>query len=134
MPVSLLALMYRGAPLRLPLSWSERMGYWTYATARIAEHPLKGWGLDASRTFGAAIGLHPHNGAIQAWLELGALGAALMALAWALAFRRLARDDRSLVTAATAVTALVVRAGAAQPELAEVPAEDQAEPVYSEAA
>jgi len=107
MPVALLALMNSGRELSLPLSWSERMGYWTYATARIAEHPLRGWGLDASRTFGPAIGLHPHDGALQVWLELGVLGAGLMALAWAVGFRRLARDRRSLVTAATAGSAAV---------------------------
>ena len=78
------------------------MSYWTYATARIAEHPLLGWGLDASRTFGPAIGLHPHNNAMQVWLELGVAGASLTALAWAIAFRRLSRDRRSLMTAATA--------------------------------
>jgi O-antigen ligase len=107
MPIALLALMQSGKALSLPLSWSERMGYWTYAVARIAEHPLRGWGLDASRTFGTAIGLHPHNGAIQAWLELGVLGAALMALAWAVGFRRLVRDERSLVSAAAAGSAAV---------------------------
>jgi O-antigen ligase len=102
MPVGLLALLHSGRPLSLPLSWSERMGYWLYATARIAEHPLRGWGLDASRTFGPAIGLHPHNNAVQIWLELGVAGASLTALAWAIAWRRLSRERRSLVTAATA--------------------------------
>ena len=107
MPVTLLVMMNAGTTLHLPLSWSERMGYWTYATARIAEHPLRGWGLDASRTFGPNIGLHPHNGAIQVWLELGVLGAGLVALAWAVGLRRLARDSRDLVTAATAGSAAV---------------------------
>ena len=107
MPVGLLALMNSGRQLNLPLSWSERMAYWTYATARIAEHPLRGWGLDASRTFGPAIGLHPHDSALQIWLELGVLGASLTALAWALAFRRLSRDRRSLMTAAAAGSAAV---------------------------
>ncbi len=107
MPVCLLGLMHGGAALRLPLSWSERMGYWTYATARIAEHPIRGWGLDASRTFGPAIGLHPHDAALQVWLELGVLGAGLMALAWAIAWRAVSRDERSLVAAATAGSAAV---------------------------
>ena len=107
MPVGLLALMNSGRQLNLPLSWSERMAYWTYATARIAEHPLRGWGLDASRTFGPAIGLHPHDSALQIWLELGVLGASLTALAWALAFRRLSRDRRSLMTAAASGSAAV---------------------------
>jgi O-antigen ligase len=104
-PVVLLAAV--GRSLNLPLSWSERMAYWTYAVGRIAEHPLRGWGLDASRTFGAAIGLHPHNGALQAWLELGVLGASLLALAWAVGLRRLATDARSPVSAAAAGSAAV---------------------------
>ena len=107
MPVALLGLIQSGIKLPLPLSWSERVGYWTYAVQRIAEHPLRGWGLDASRTFGPNIGLHPHNGAIQVWLELGVLGACLAALGWAIAFRSLARDARSLVTAAAAGSAAV---------------------------
>lgn len=107
MPVGLLALIQSGANLNLPLSWSERVGYWTYAVQRIAEHPLRGWGLDASRTFGPNIGLHPHDGAIQVWLELGVLGACLAALIWAIALRRLARETRSLVTAAAAGSAAV---------------------------
>jgi O-antigen ligase len=106
-PVALLALIQSGRPLNLPLSWSERVGYWTYAVERIAEHPLRGWGLDASRTFGPAIGLHPHNGAIQAWLELGVLGASLLALAWAAGFHRLVRDERSVVSAAACGSAAV---------------------------
>ncbi|WP_293678692.1 O-antigen ligase [uncultured Phenylobacterium sp.] len=104
-PVALLAAMGRFP--NLPLSWSERMAYWSYAVERIAEHPLRGWGLDASRTFGPAIGLHPHNGALQVWLELGVLGASLLALAWAIGLRRLAGDQRCLVSAAAAGSAAV---------------------------
>jgi O-antigen ligase len=67
-----------GALHRLvPASWDARLNIWAFVSALIAEHPLRGWGLDASRSFGSAIPLHPHNGAIQIWLELGALGAAL---------------------------------------------------------
>jgi O-antigen ligase len=58
-------------------SWDARLDIWSFVSALVAEHPLRGWGLDASRAFGSAIPLHPHNGAIQVWLELGAVGAAL---------------------------------------------------------
>ncbi len=61
----------------VPASWDARLDIWAFVAALVAEHPLRGWGLDASRAFGSAIPLHPHNGAIQIWLELGALGAAL---------------------------------------------------------
>jgi len=58
-------------------SWDARLDIWAYVSIVTAEHPLRGWGLDSSRTFGAAIPLHPHNAALQVWLELGAPGAAL---------------------------------------------------------
>ena len=40
------------------------------------------------------------TGALQSWLELGVLGASLLALAWAMGFHRLVREQRSLVSAA----------------------------------
>ncbi len=61
----------------VPPSWDARLDIWVFVSSLVAEHPLRGWGLDASRAFGTAIPLHPHNGAIQIWLELGVLGAAL---------------------------------------------------------
>jgi O-antigen ligase len=87
---------------RLPLSWAQRAEYWSYAVGRIAEHPFRGWGLDASRAFSPHIQLHPHDGALQVWLELGLPGAVLLALVWAQTFRRLARDRRGLLAPATA--------------------------------
>jgi O-antigen ligase len=107
MPVLILAMHLLGLGQRLPESWEQRVGYWTYAMQRIAEHPFRGWGLDASRAFSPYIQLHPHNGALQVWLELGVLGAVAAALAWAFVFRRMARDQRSLVAAATAGSASV---------------------------
>lgn len=107
MPLVVVAIRMLGLGAHLPLSWAERVAYWDYAVDRIAEHPLRGWGLDASRAFSPHIQLHPHNGAVQVWLELGALGAALAALVWLAAFRRLARDERTLLAAAAAGSAAV---------------------------
>ena len=107
MPLVILAVRMAGAGTHLPVSWDQRMGYWAFAMGRIADHPWRGWGLDASRAFSPAIQLHPHNGALQIWLELGAVGAVLAALTWAFVFRRLARDERSPMTAATAGSAAV---------------------------
>jgi len=107
MPLLILAARLLGLGERLPDSWEQRVGYWTYAMERIADHPWRGWGLDASRVFSPHITLHPHNGALQVWLELGAVGAVLAALVWVFAFRRLARDERSLVAAGTAASAAV---------------------------
>jgi len=66
-----------------PPSWDHRLDIWAFAANRIVEHALRGWGIDASRTFGPAIPLHTHNAALQLWLELGAPGAVLAALAFA---------------------------------------------------
>lgn len=70
----------------LPPSWDQRLDIWAFAANQIVDHALRGWGIDASRTFGNAIPLHTHNAALQLWLELGALGAAMAAafFAWIL--------------------------------------------------
>ena len=94
----------------LPLSAVHRLVIWDFTVARIAEKPLTGWGLEASRAMpgGRAqpdtatldrlnitnpaqrsflasphvevMPLHPHNGALQIWLELGGIGALLGAV------------------------------------------------------
>ena len=107
MPLAVLAIRAFGLGQHLPVSWAQRVGYWTYALERVAEHPWRGWGLDASRAFSPHIQLHPHNGPLQLWLELGLLGVVTAALVWVFAFRRLARDQRSLVAAGTAASAAV---------------------------
>ncbi len=69
-----------------PPSWDHRLNIWAFAANQIVEHALRGWGIDAARTFGGAIPLHTHNAALQLWLELGSVGAALAAafFAWIL--------------------------------------------------
>ena len=100
---------------RLPTSALHRMLIWDFTEARIDERPILGWGMEASREIPGGRGnppaaildrlrvtdparrawfaephvqilpLHPHNGALQVWLELGAIGAAIAAaLAWLL--------------------------------------------------
>jgi exopolysaccharide production protein ExoQ len=71
--------------------WSarHRLEIWWFTGNHIAERPLLGWGLDSSRAIpggsdptpeGAPwLPLHPHNGALQIWLELGLPGALLFA-------------------------------------------------------
>lgn len=82
-------------------SAAHRLLIWTYADGLIDQRPWTGWGLDAARRLGAvapeapvpvcaqsALGrdtvpllpLHPHNGALQLWLELGVGGALLLPL------------------------------------------------------
>ncbi|HML10196.1 MAG TPA: O-antigen ligase family protein [Stellaceae bacterium] len=67
----------------------HRLEIWSFAGSRIAEKPLLGWGLDSSRAIPGGnamtpedrpwLPLHPHNAALQVWLELGIGGAALLA-------------------------------------------------------
>jgi O-antigen ligase len=94
----------------LPPSAAHRVLIWDFVTERIAERPLLGWGMESSREipggaerfdratldrfgltspesrdwFGAEaarrLPLHTHNNALQIWLELGLVGAALAAL------------------------------------------------------
>ena len=71
-------------------SVGHRLLIWDFAGKRIAERPLLGWGLDASRAIPGGkelirpdqkrLPLHPHDAALQVWLELGLPGAVLFAL------------------------------------------------------
>ena len=88
-------------------SWSMRLDFWSHAVNWIQDHPLRGWGVDASRTFGPGIILHPHDGALQVWLELGAVGAVLAAGFWFVTLRRLARPAAGTGAAAVAASAAV---------------------------
>jgi exopolysaccharide production protein ExoQ len=72
------------------LSAGHRLLIWSFVGDRIAEHALAGWGLDSSRAIPGGkdpiepgetwLPLHPHNAALQLWLELGVPGAVLFAL------------------------------------------------------
>jgi O-antigen ligase len=72
------------------LSAGHRLLIWSFVADRIAEHPLRGWGLDSSRAIPGGsdpirpgetwLPLHPHNAPLQVWLELGVPGAVLLAL------------------------------------------------------
>ena len=72
------------------MSAGHRLLIWSFVGDRIAEHPLRGWGLDSSRSIPGGsdpirpdetwLPLHPHNAPLQVWLELGVPGAVLFAL------------------------------------------------------
>ena len=87
-------------PASVRTSVYHRLEIWRFVAERISERPLLGWGLEASRTLPGAqdpidIGddalsktgikppplvrmpLHPHNGFLQLWLELGVVGVAI---------------------------------------------------------
>jgi len=97
----------------------HRAAIWQFVGARIADKPVLGWGMHASRTMpgghdkvsGIAekIPLHPHNAPLQIWLELGGAGAAL--LAGLLGFLAIACNGtpvRRAVLGATLITALTI--------------------------
>jgi len=82
----------------------HRAAIWHFTAGKILERPALGWGLHASRTMpegkvqfapGAELlPLHPHNAALQIWLELGLVGA-IAAAAAILALGRRIRGDRA---------------------------------------
>jgi O-antigen ligase len=93
-------------------SWSVRLGVWRFAADRVAEHPWRGWGMDAARAFGEAIPLHTHNWSLQAWLELGLPGAVLVTVLWLGLLRRAASHDRVRRAAAAAGASTYLAIGA----------------------
>lgn len=110
-PLVIWALIESGLFARMeaaaPVSWSMRLGYWRHAVGWIIDHPLRGWGLDASRMFSPGINLHPHNGALQLWLELGVAGALAAAVFWTLVLTRLSRERPDPAAAACIGSAVV---------------------------
>jgi O-antigen ligase len=80
-------------------SAGHRLLIWSFTGDRIAERPLVGWGLDSARAIPGGkveirpgqdwLPLHPHDAALQLWLELGVPGAALFALLVGLLWLRL---------------------------------------------
>ena len=96
---------------KAPPTALHRMLIWDFALERAREKPLLGWGMEASRSIPGGrdnpspesmarlgvvpegsrawlrnpgverLSLHPHNGALQIWLELGAVGLLLASLA-----------------------------------------------------
>lgn len=119
----------------LPPSAAHRLLIWDFSVERIAERPLLGWGMEASRTipgntaspspdalrrFGLdgpaaaawlpsaqLLPLHPHNGALQLWLELGLPGALLGAALALLLGRAAGRSSRPAVAAAMLAAGMV---------------------------
>ena len=88
----------------LPQSVIPRLFIWDFAAQKSLQRPLLGWGMNASRripgggekfiVYDEKVGngktkelyhdsllpLHPHNQALQIWLELGGVGAVIVAL------------------------------------------------------
>lgn len=80
------------APIKVRQVLIHRLYIWQFTAQRIAEHPVRGWGMNASRSIpggkdhafdpwrgdvGENLPLHPHNLMLQVWLELGLPGVVL---------------------------------------------------------
>ncbi|MFZ4069328.1 MAG: O-antigen ligase family protein [Caulobacterales bacterium] len=111
-------LIYAGLADRLTgvvmnQSWMHRIDIWGHVTDGIAQKPLFGWGMDATRRISAALSsgieipLHAHASSLQIWLELGAVGAVLGAAGIAFGGWRLAASlSRNRLHAACAAALL----------------------------
>jgi O-antigen ligase len=107
----------------LKSSAGHRLLIWSFVGDRIAERPFAGWGLDAARAIPGGkeevrpgmnrLPLHPHNAALQLWLELGAPGAVLFALFVGWLWRRLAAAPRPPLYAAAVGGSLTAALAAA---------------------
>jgi O-antigen ligase len=103
-------------------SSEARVAIWRSFEVVVRERPLLGWGFGISPVIAddprlrqidpdtrAMLGVgHPHNAALQIWVELGAVGAALAFLVFAFLLRSIARLDAG---AAAPRLALVAGAG-----------------------
>lgn len=103
-------------------NWGLRVEIWHRVDELIRARPVLGYGFDAARVVGepnaVAVGvsrdvnfLHPHNGLLQVWLELGVIGVAAF-LTWSalalLGLQRRAQDKPALATTLATVLALSV--------------------------
>ena len=98
-------------------AWKHRLQIWEYTAGLIAQKPVFGWGVDSSRYLNtrgegptAVMPLHPHNGALQIWLELGAVGAIIatvLAVAVCVAIDRVIVDRTQRAGALAALTSAV---------------------------
>lgn len=93
-----------------------RMEIWDAVARRALERPVLGWGLEVVRTFSHAalfdrpvrhmrnrpLTLHPHNGALQIWIELGGIGVLAASGLLLLLGRRIAGFARAMQPAALA--------------------------------
>ncbi len=106
----------------------HRVVIWRFTIDHLVQHPWRGWGMDASREMPGAdddvdvtvvgkdgstrvlqyanLPLHPHNGPLQIWLELGVPGALLLAaIIWAV-IGNLMRGSIGAVDRATGAAAM----------------------------
>jgi O-antigen ligase len=84
---------------------ASRMEIWDFVARRALEHPVLGFGIEATRLtkdFDIAYMfhkessvLHPHNFALQIWIEFGAIGAAIFAGLLGFSLQKIMQQDIS---------------------------------------
>jgi exopolysaccharide production protein ExoQ len=93
LPLSIFAYDHGGTTAHwIKHSGQHRVEIWHFAAVRTLERPLFGWGFNASRYVPngdmvshflppgqSLIPLHPHDAFLQVWLELGVVGAIIVA-------------------------------------------------------
>lgn len=84
-------------------NWASRITIWRTVAQLIAANSILGYGFDSSRIVGQIPPpfLHPHNGVLQVWLELGLVGMMLM-------YASAARAAKAAVQTANSNTVLAV--------------------------
>ncbi|PHY00721.1 MAG: hypothetical protein CK529_04345 [Rhodospirillaceae bacterium] len=102
----------------LPNTAQHRVEIWRFVTERIADRPWLGWGMETARHipggdvvyFGERkyMPLHPHNSALQVFLELGVVGFALAVTALTLSLRRWSRLQGVPAPTQAAAVAMIV--------------------------
>jgi len=104
-------------------STNHRMAIWQFASDHAISRPFMGWGLDSSRLIGMdqivtlydaphvgfrdvdVLPLHPHNALLQAWLELGFVGATIVAGLFAAVILNIAYNVQGRIERAAAYAA-----------------------------
>jgi exopolysaccharide production protein ExoQ len=115
--------------LKLSSTWEYRTWIWRFVVEHIEKKLFLGWGMDSSRfieggrepvhgyeafaVFPEVLPLHPHNGFLQIWLELGAIGAVLIAAALAVLLLAIPRatEDKLAVAAYFSLAATYLAMG-----------------------
>lgn len=93
-------------------NWGYRIEIWRYVHELVQARIVQGYGFDSARVLGGSATmlpsfqgkttfLHPHNGMLQLWLELGGIGVALFLAAAVLGFRTLLAAAPTRITLAT---------------------------------
>lgn len=110
---------------QLPASAVHRVYIWRFVAERVGERPFLGWGLDTGRDIpgrtqiiqnigarGELLPLHPHNAALQWWLETGLPGAVLgglfMVWLFVMALRRRMKPYSAAVFMGAMVTGIAI--------------------------